>query len=157
VLRLSLVSADVDRELDAIRQTLDAFDEVSGLDDVLAVLERHGAAELVDLVDLIGHSARGFLALGSWLVDDSPQTAASFVVLVRPLLRRLGVRTIRLLGCSTATTEPGRKALWQIAQATRCDLFGTSRYVSKHDYAATGFAREDCLIRARSETRDRMT
>ena len=143
--RLHLVSAELDRELDAIRQTLATFHAVAGIEDVITVLQR---AEHTELVDLIGHSSSGFLVLGSWTINDSPQTAASFSQLVRPLLEARGVRTIRLLGCSTAATERGRCALRRIARATRCDVLGTRRYITRRDYVATGFAREDSLVRA---------
>lgn len=148
--RLSLVSADAEQELALIRQTLEVFENVSGLDDVIAVLhaysKRGGRAVLLDV---IGHScSRGFLVIGTWVVDDSPQTAASFSELLRPSLKQVGVSTIRLLGCSTARTERGRNAMRRIAQVTGCDVLGTRRYISRRDYAPSGFASDDTLISA---------
>ena len=148
--RLNLVSAGADRELDAIRRTIATYECASGLDDVLAVLrDRSGRGERTELVDAIGHSrAHGFLALGTWLIDDSPQTAASFSQLLRPSLIELGVRTIRLLGCSTATTERGWTAMRAITRVTGCDVLGTRRYVSQHDYGPDGFVSDDTLVAA---------
>jgi hypothetical protein len=104
----------------------------------------------VDVLDMIGHSrSPGFLVVGTWIVDDSPQTAASFSELIRPLLMRLGVRTIRLLGCSTATTERGRSAIRRIALASRCAVLGTKRHISRCDYGREGFAADDALVDAK--------
>jgi hypothetical protein len=146
--RLNLVSGCADRELDTIRRTIATFETTSGLESLVAVLhDRSVRGDRTELLDAIGHSrSHGFLVLGSWVIDDSPQTAASFGQLLRPSLEQLGVRTIRLLGCSTATTERGRNAMRRIAQATGCDVLGTKRYISQHDYGASGFVSDDTLI-----------
>jgi hypothetical protein len=159
VSRLNLVSDIADRELDAIRQTIEVFERASGLDDVITAIRGHAVADKrVDLVDLIGHSrGDGCLVIGTWAIDDTAQTGASFNLLLRPWLERLGVRTIRLLGCSTGTTMQGRNVMRRIARAARCEVFGTKRHVTTRDYCATGFANDACiaqLTRSRSETRD---
>jgi hypothetical protein len=146
--RLSLVGAGSDRELDAIRGVIESFESVGGLDDVMAVLHQHyRRGSRAEILDAIGHSrSEGFLVLGTWVVDDSSQTAATFSELLRPLLSQLGVRTIRLLGCSTATTERGRNAIRRIAHVTGCDVLGTRRYLNKYDYGRTGFVSDDMLV-----------
>lgn len=171
VLRLNLVSAAPDRELDAIRNTVTNYENVLGLDDVISSLGKHSSCgRRVELLDVIGHSRlHGFLALGTWVIDDSAQTAASFSHLLRPSLEKLGVRTIRLLGCSTAVSRRGRYMLGRIMQATGCAVLGTRRYISRTDYGAEGFISDDALdviamrrgtcllIQPRSESRDRKT
>jgi hypothetical protein len=146
--RLNVMSGGVDRELDAIRRTMETFETTSGLESLVAVLhDRSVRGDCTELLDAIGHSrSHGFLVLGSWVIDDSPQTAASFGQLLRPSLEQLGVRTIRLLGCSTATTERGRNAMRRIAQATGCEVLGTKRYISQHDYRPSGFVSDDILV-----------
>lgn len=145
--RLNLVSAGDNRELDEVRAIVASFEIVRGLGDVIATLEARARLDArVELLDLVGHArAPGFLVVGSWLVDDSPQTAASFSALLRPSLERLGVRTIRLLGCATAATERARNAIRRIAQATRCQVLGTTRPVGARDYDRAGFASEHAL------------
>lgn len=171
VLRLNLVSAVSDRELDAIRNTVTNYENVLGLEDVISSLTRHSSqGQRIELLDVIGHSRlHGFLALGMWLIDDSAQTAASFNHWLRPSLEKLGVRTIRLLGCSTAVSTRGRYMLARIMQATGCVVLGTRRYISRTDYGTEGFISDDALevsairrgpsllIRPRSESRDRKT
>lgn len=149
-LRLNVVSAAADRELDAIRATIGTFENVRGVDDIAAVLRaRIARGERVHVLDAIGHSRGvGFLALGDWKLDDSPQTAATFSVLLRPLLEQLGVRTIRLLGCSTAVMPRCRVAMREIAHASRCVVLGTTRFIGSGDYVPGGFAAEWALIDA---------
>jgi hypothetical protein len=150
VTRLNLVSAAADRELDAIRRTIATYESASGLDDVVALLRaRSVRGEPTELVDAIGHSrSHGFLAIGTWVIDDSPQTAASFTQLLHPSLEQLGVRTIRLLGCSTATTERGWSAMRAISRVTGCEVLGTRRYISQHDYGPGGFISDHSLVAA---------
>jgi hypothetical protein len=156
VKHLYLVSGGADRELDAIRNAMGTFQDVSDLDQVIAVLRGCAAAGChIDVLDAVGHSrSPGFLVLGTWVIDDSPQTAATFAELLRPWLQQLGVRTIRLLGCSTATTERGRNALRRIAVVTGCCVLGTKRYISHHDYGAAGFASADTLIDSHGHRRE---
>jgi hypothetical protein len=161
VTRLSVVSGCADRELDAIRSIVDEVEVVCDHDELIAVLAAAATRGVrADVLDAIGHSHAGCLRIGSWLIDDSPQTAASFRQLIRPVLEQLGVRTIRLLGCSTATSERGRAAMCRIARATACSVLGTKRYVSRNDYGRAGFASDEALvdarlIRARNEIPDR--
>lgn len=151
--RLTVVSVGADRELDAIRQTIDTFENASGLDDVVAILSGHlKRSTRTALLDVIGHSRLdGFLVIGTWVIDDSTQTAATFSEVLRPPLVLLGVRTIRLLGCSTAATERGRNAIRRIAQAVGCEVLGTKHYIGKQDYAPIGFISDDMLVRADGE------
>lgn len=146
-MRLTLVSADEDRELETIRQIIVTHETASNAEDIIAKLrDRASRAEHIETLDMIGHSCRpGFLVLGTWVLDDRPQTAATFQVAVRPFLQQLGVRTIRLLGCSTATSEPGRRAIHAIARSSGCEVLGTTRYLSARDYAPGGFISEHVL------------
>jgi hypothetical protein len=145
--RLNVVSGGADREIDGIRETLETYENAAGLGEVIALLQRQTTrGRRVDLLDAIGHSRpHGFLVIGEWLIDDSPQTAASFGELLRPLLRQLGVRMIRLLGCSTASTARARIAMRRIAQVTRCHVWGTKRFIGRNDYGPMGFISDDAL------------
>jgi hypothetical protein len=145
---LTLISDVADRELDAIRRTVRAYDRVGGHESVVVILQDHALrGTRADALDLVGHSRdHGFLVLGSWLLDDSPQTAGTFSQDIAPALDTIGVRAVRLLGCSTATSLRGISALAQISRATRREVYGTRRYVSKHDYRSTGFISDDALL-----------
>lgn len=147
--RLNVVSAVTDRELDALRHILVGFETASDLGDLETSLRSHlRAGRCVDQVDLIGHTVHGgLLVLGSWILDDSSRTASCFRYVLRPVLAELGVRTIRLLGCSTAVNPRSRRTIEQIAWASGCVLFGTTQYVSNSDYDGAGFASEHALVR----------
>jgi hypothetical protein len=155
--RLTLISDTVDRELDAIRRTVEAFERVGSVDDVIANLRDHARREeRVDTLDLVGHSRRhGFLVIGGWVLDDSPQVAATFSQELRGALDILRVREIRLLGCTTATTERSFAALRRISQAARRTVLGTRRYISKNDYSPIGFISDDTLVEANGTKRQR--
>lgn len=148
--RLNVVSGGDDREINSIRATVLTFDNVDDLDDLISLLRGHGErGDRVEVLDAIGHSrSHGFLVMGTWVIDDSPQTAATFSELLRPLFQRLGIRTIRLLGCTTAIPERGRNAIRRIAAVTGCRVFGTKRFLSKYDYSPSGFASDDTLVDA---------
>jgi hypothetical protein len=157
VARLTLISDTADRELDAIRRTVEVFERVGSVDRVVASLRDHARREeRVDTLDLVGHSrGHGFLVVGSWVLDDSPQVAATFSQDLRSALDVLGVREIRLLGCSTATTERSFSALRRISQAARRIVLGTRRYISKNDYSPSGFISDDTLVEASGTKRQR--
>ncbi|MEO8845251.1 MAG: hypothetical protein ABI591_02010 [Kofleriaceae bacterium] len=123
---------------------------MSGLDALIAILHAHARCETrAETLDLVGHSrSHGFLVLGHWAIDDSPSVAASFGQDLRGALDVIGVRAIRLLGCSTAATERGFGALRRIGQAVRRPVFGTRRYISKNDYDSSGFISDDTLVDA---------
>lgn len=146
--RLSLISALADRELDAIRRTLRVFEDVASAADVIAVLRAHTArGSRVDVIDLIGHSRRhGFLRLGIWQLDDSPQVAATMREEIRPSLAVLGVSAIRLLGCSTAAKDRGLAAMRRLEHAAGRPVLGTRRFISKRDYGPEGFISDDALV-----------
>jgi hypothetical protein len=150
VARLTLISDTADRELDAIRRTVEVFEQVGGVDGIIANLRDHARRETrAETLDLVGHSrSHGFLVMGSWVLDDSPQVAASFVQDLRAALDVIGVREIRLLGCSTATSERSFGALRRISQAARRSVLGTRRYISKNDYGRCGFISDDTLVDA---------
>jgi hypothetical protein len=148
-MRLSVISATVDRELDAIRERLKTYSSVAQLGDLVEVLRARAAAgDAVETIDLIGHSSQGVLVLGTTPLDDSPIVAIAMTEQLRPLLFDLGVRSLRLLGCSTATTERGRAALRRISLAARCDVLGTRRSIGRHDYGPAGFISEGALVGA---------
>ncbi|HEX7700798.1 MAG TPA: hypothetical protein VF403_08755 [Kofleriaceae bacterium] len=148
--RLTLISDTADRELDAIRRTVHVFESVSGIDALVTSLHDHARRETrAETLDLVGHSrSHGFLVIGHWLIDDSPQVAASFGQDLRVALDAIGVREIRLLGCSTAATERSFAALRRIGQAVRRAVLGTRRYISKNDYGPSGFISDDTLVDA---------
>lgn len=83
---------------------------------------RRQVAELFDgaeVVDLVGHSTpiHRYLKLGDWVLD--PAEAERLAAYMPP-----SVRTVRLIGCSTASTEQGRAAAKALARSGRL-AYGT--------------------------------
>jgi hypothetical protein len=72
-----------------------------------------------DLVDLVGHSTpiKCFLKIGDWVLD---RAAADKLASFLPS----SVRIVRLIGCSTASTEDGRAAAAALTR-DRLDAYGT--------------------------------
>ncbi|HEY0252657.1 MAG TPA: hypothetical protein VGC41_14075, partial [Kofleriaceae bacterium] len=149
IVRLNIISEGADRELDALRRTVQVYQGAAGHERVIEILDEQAARGVhADTLDLIGHSRRGMLVLGKWLLDDSPQTAATFRTLLRPALDKIGIQKIRVLGCSTAVIEKGWSAIRRIAAASGRNVFGTKRYVSKTDYSNEGFISDEALAGA---------
>ncbi|MEP6861173.1 MAG: hypothetical protein ABJE66_11155 [Deltaproteobacteria bacterium] len=156
--RLSLISDSPDRELDTIRRTVNLFDRVADAEGLVEVLHRHAERRVhATSLDLIGHSrGHGFLVLGNWILDDSPQTASTFREFIRPSLDAIGIRELRMLGCSTGSSDRARTALRRIGTAVQRDVLGTRRYLSKRDYDDRGFISEEVLVNAAGSTPDRV-
>lgn len=76
-----------------------------------------------EVVDLVGHSTpiHRYLKLGDWVLD--PGEAERLAAYMPP-----SVRTVRLIGCSTAGTEQGRAAAKALAQSGRL-AYGTVQKV----------------------------
>jgi hypothetical protein len=150
-MRLNVISDSEERELDAIRARLETYSSVAHLAYIVdGRRARAAGGETIETVDVIGHSSQGVLVLGTTPLDDSPVVAIAMTDQLRPLLLELGVRALRLLGCSTATTERGCAALRRISLATRCDVFGTRRSIGRNDYGPSGFISDGALVGARA-------
>lgn len=145
---LRVVSDVADRELDVIRTIVDGWHTASGLDDVLSIVQACSrSSERPGVLDLMGHSrSPGFVVIGSWIIDDSPQTTASFSLLLRPLLLDAGIGVIRLLACSTAATPRGRDVLRNVGRVTGCEVLGTPRNLHPSDYGRAGLRGDDELV-----------
>jgi hypothetical protein len=89
---------------------------VTGLDDLEHRLQRppwKGART----VDLISHSTTEdkLLIIGDDLVDSRRLKVRAAFQRLSPLLQRVGVGAVRLLGCGTATRPAGRKTIRDLA------------------------------------------
>jgi hypothetical protein len=146
---LSMISGVSDPELDSIALTIRPSFRLDGRADLEAVLGRLlAAAEGVSSIapktlDLIGHStpSTSVLVLGDWVVDGtSPRVTAFFRGLAEyDVLPRLGVRTVRLLACSTAATAPGRSTLCALAGILGVEVLGTNQMLNRTHYDGDGF------------------
>lgn len=149
--RLTLISDLEDVQLQRVCDALDrtAYTRVSGRRAVRLLVEHHVDAPPAErTLDLVGHTCPdGLLLLGDWhLTEDA---AAYFARLSDPLVA-LGVTRVRLLGCSTATTERGWRVLCALAGAVHdsISLWGSVRTLDADDYDRAGFVADDALVRA---------
>jgi len=110
------------------RQALEAY-----ADGVNAYLAEHGTSEIAAEYSL--------LRLGGWVIDGAdPGVIARFHSLAdRGVLARLGIRAIRLLGCTTAGTAHGRATVCALAEASGVEVLGTKQLLWDAHYDAHGF------------------
>jgi hypothetical protein len=146
--RLSVISVEPDGELDRIAGAIAARARIDGPDALAALLEGlcaaggPGAIAAPRTLDLIGHAtAAGQLRLGSWVLDATrPEVTDWFRLLAtREVCRRLGVRAVRLLGCHTASTEPGRAAIRVLAGILGVEVLGARELLHAGHYDRDGF------------------
>lgn len=165
---LTVVSGEPDFDLQQIAQiithsvTVERYEDLEVLFGRLLTEVEHAAPVIPKTLDLIGHtrSCASLLALGDWVIDvANPATTAFFHGLVdREVLSRLGVRALRLLGCTTAGTVQARATIVQLSDLLELEVLGTNQLLSAGHYDAGGF--RDCwnfLLVGASELRDAST
>lgn len=159
VSQILLVSDVADRELLQVRNKLGPapYQVVDGRDSLHALLARMAAhpepAPAGRRLDLIGHSvAHCFLKLGSWILDAA--SPAYFKATLKPHLAALQITQVRLLGCSTATTDVSWGVITSIAAGLGdgVEVFGTRRLIDELDYSDRGFISDDALAGYRAVT-----
>jgi hypothetical protein len=147
---ISIITRHADAELARIQGLLQHRLLVEGRADLERVLGGLIAAvEVADItpppktLDLIGHSIPGsnLLQLGDWVIDAASPTVTAFFRELADfnVLPRIGVHTVRLLGCSTACTEAGRNTLLALSQILGMQVCGTSNMTFANHYDAHGF------------------
>lgn len=146
--RISLIGSHRDAELRLIHDTLARPFVVGDRSDVEALcgalvreLGEHTPEPAT--LDLIGHSLPGssLLQLGTWVIDGASGVVTAFFreLADNDILARLGIEAIRLLGCNTAVTGPGRATLGALAEVTGVEVYGTRGLVLASQYGAQGF------------------
>jgi hypothetical protein len=94
-------------------------------------------------LDLIGHATRGhrLLRLGRTPIDMLDRAVAAFFddLGESGLLDRLGVVSVRLLGCETGVTPSGRRTLRMLSWVLQLPVYGTTVPLLKSHSDADGF------------------
>lgn len=142
--RLSMISAEPDRELDGIAATIRpslrircAAELEQTLDQLLAASDQ-AAASAPRTLDLIGHTAvSGHLQLGSWTIDAAHPVFRGLAE--RDVLPRLGIHALRLLGCHTAAPGPADATLARLAAILGIEVLGASQLLYGAHYDEHGF------------------
>ncbi|TMQ27878.1 MAG: hypothetical protein E6J90_01480 [Deltaproteobacteria bacterium] len=147
--RLSVVSGEPDLDLQHIAQVIGQGVAIDGRDGLALLLDRmldevdRSSVVAAKTLDLIGHTrtAAALLALGDWLIDgDDPATVAVFCSLAeREVLPRLGVHTLRLLGCDSASTPEAQATLCRLSELLGLEVCGASQLLHAGHYETGGF------------------
>jgi len=155
--QILLISNVVDRELQHVRDKLSQahYQLAAERDDIRSLLDQlvshSDQAPAPRGLDLVGHSVEDcLLKIGSWTLDeDAP---AYFETKLKRQLQALQITKVRLLGCSTATTDRSWKVITDIAGklGEGTEVFGTRRLIDEFDYDAHGFSSENVLAGSRS-------
>ena len=94
-------------------------------------------------LDLVGHSTRParMLRLDQTVIDmfDAKVDAFFRQLVADRVLARLGVTSLRLLGCSTATLPPGQRTMQRLARVLGVAVYGTTKPIMKSHYTHDGF------------------
>ena len=151
--RISLVTSHPDAEVARLTRLLADPIPVDGrasFERTLGELSR--AADFLPMsdtvprtLDLIGHATTdGLLRLGDFLIDgESPRVTAFFRGIADvDVLPRLGVTSVRILGCSTAVGARARRTLRSIADLLGLEVLGTLGPIYSLHYDADGFGEQ---------------
>lgn len=149
---LSVIARSADYELARIQDLIEHKVLIDGRGDFEEGLGRLLADEEIAVrhpktLDLIGHSSPGqsLLMLGDWLIDARRGAITAFFreLADNNVLPRLGIHSLRLIGCHTAHTEPGRETICVLSDILGLEVHGTRHLIYSAHYDAEGF-REDC-------------
>ncbi len=149
---VSLISSPVDGEIATIAAKLQCSAQVGGRGDVEGLLCEMLAVTTPALpprrtLDLIGHSTPdGLLRLGDWVLDGHRRTVTAFFreLADHDVLGRLGIQSLRLLGCETATTASARSTLCALSEILGIEVFGSRAMLMGAHYTPLGFS-SDCM------------
>ncbi|NVB83144.1 MAG: hypothetical protein HOV81_32520 [Kofleriaceae bacterium] len=112
------------------------------LDELRGVLEVMPATPGATL-DLVGHSTKParLLRLDQTVIDMFDQNVSVFFQRLADdgVLARIGVVSLRLLGCETASRPPGKRTIQRLARVLRLPVYGTTKPIMKSHYTAEGF------------------
>lgn len=127
-----------------LRAVLDHVELVDNVAELAAVLHRIVDSDpaLPTTLDLIGHTTPGsLLMLGDTVLDGGdPAVLAIFGALGSSrVLARLGVTSLRLLGCNTASGDAARATLCALADLLGVEVYGSTSAIFVEHYDRTGF------------------
>ncbi|MFN0253127.1 MAG: hypothetical protein ACKV2T_40010 [Kofleriaceae bacterium] len=160
--RISITSRTPDLELARLHAVVEHKLLVDGraeLEEVLGALlsmqrESERAPPMPKTLDLIGHATPdSLLDLGRWVIDRRNPTVSAFFreLAEQDVLPRLGIGSLRLLGCGTATTSRARDTIVALSEILGMPVFGSTSVVHAGHFNADGFdpAWEFLLVGAR--------
>lgn len=158
---ISIITRDADAELACIQQAIAGPILVGGradLEHALGELIARGATPTPTTLDLIGHttSDKSLLVLGDWVIDATNPTVTSFFrgLADSGVIEKLGIVSLRLLGCTSADTAHGRWTICKLADVLGIDVYGTTGLMFASHYGPGGLeAEREYMLRSATELR----
>ena len=95
-------------------------------------------------LDLVGHATpASLLDLGGWVLDRCNPTVTAFFreLADHDVLPRLGISSIRLLGCGTASTQRARDTIVALTDIIGLPVLGTTSVVHAGHFRAADWHR----------------
>ena len=160
---LNIISSGYDAYITGVRATLADENLAFSQGDVTSIIqklvqdEESGQTEPKPIVhlDLIGPSADPdcYLMIGDWTIDIYNVNNFAQSPTLELLLRYLKFKDMRLLGCSTATTDNGWHVIQRLAESLNIEVFGTKDLICADDFTHLGFRSSDKLYSSRHQER----
>jgi hypothetical protein len=145
---LCVITRQPDVEMTQIQNAIEHKALVEGRADLEALFSGLLATDgerVPKTLDLIGHSTgKGFLKLGDWVIDASrPAVTAYFRELAdNDVLLRLGIHSVRLLGCQTAASLTTRATIRSLSELLGVPVLGSTTMLFGSHYDAGGFVEQ---------------
>ena len=147
--QLTLISGLFDVELAHVLTRLEQphlVDERGDVEALFGKLLSASAPTRVQTLDLIGLTTpQGLVQLGSWVIDgERASTLAFFRELAdHEVLVRLGIQSVRLLGCRSATGEAARTTIEALSTILGIEVYGTTSLLHAAHFDARGFRSDE--------------
>jgi hypothetical protein len=143
---LTITSRSLDVELARLHAVVEHKVLVDGrveLEETFgALLAARTAPPMPKTLDLVGHSTPGsLLELGGWVIDRCNPTVTAFFreLADHDVLPRLGIASVRLLGCGTASTQRARDTIIALTDIIELPVLGTTGLVHAGHFRSDGF------------------
>lgn len=94
-------------------------------------------------LDFVGHARRGFLHIGTWVLDATAKETEEIFRYLLEANEVLGFTRIRLLGCLTGGTSQGDKVVQSLQKLAglakpRVTIYGSHQFLHASDFEKTG-------------------
>ena len=147
--QLTLISGLYDVELAHVLTRLEQpllIDERGDVEVLFGKLLSASAAPRVQTLDLIGSTTpQGLVQLGSWVIDGQRASTLAFFreLADHEVLVRLGIQSVRLLGCRSATSEAARSTIEALSTILGIEVYGTTSLLHAAHFDARGFRSDE--------------
>ncbi|MGE0395511.1 MAG: hypothetical protein AB7T06_02210 [Kofleriaceae bacterium] len=143
---LTITSRRLDHELARLHAVVEHKVLVDGrveLEETFgALLAARTEPPMPKTLDFVGHATpASLLDLGGWVIDRCNPTVTAFFreLADHDVLPRLGISSVRLLGCGTASTQRARDTIIALTDIVGLPVLGTTSLVHAGHFRHDGF------------------